>query len=82
MLYIAVWYLMNTNSCFTTTIRYTKMYIEQAKNTRKKEHKNINSFIKLTQVLVTVMTIVEMKAPATACSSAWIEADHFFLNTC
>ena len=61
---------MNTNSCFIATIRYTEMYIKQAKNTRKKEHKNINSFIKLTQVLVTVMTIVvEMKAPATVCSS-------------
>ena len=45
------------------------MYIKQAKNTRKKEHKNINSFVKLTQVLVTVMTVVvEMKAPATAYS--------------
>ena len=42
------------------------MYIKQAKNTRKGTQE-FQQFIKLTQVLVTVMTIaMEMKAPATA----------------
>ena len=63
-------------------MRYTKMYIKQVKNKRIKElTQEYYEFTKLIEVLVMVITIpVEMKAPATACISAWTEAGQFFLD--